>query len=69
MNKNSYICSKLYYTSGIMFNKMIRGVAKKKGYKLNEWGLFTKDKIIKIENEKELFKILELDFVKLENRR
>ena len=69
MNKNSYIFSKLYYTSGKMFNKMIRGVAKKKGYKLNEWGLFRKDKIIKIENEKELFKILELDFVKLENRR
>jgi DNA polymerase (family 10) len=69
MNKNSYIFSKLYYSSGKIFNKMIRGVAKKKGYKLNEWGLFKKDKIIKIESEKELFKLLELYFVKFENRR
>ena len=69
MNENSYIFSKLYYTSGKIFNKMIRSKAKKKGYKLNEWGLFEKDTFIKIENEKELFKLLEIDFVKLENRR
>ena len=40
INKESYIFGKLYYTSGKIFNKMIRSEAKKKGYKLNEYGFF-----------------------------
>ena len=30
----------LYYSSGQIFNKLIRDKLKKKGYKLNEYGLF-----------------------------
>ena len=30
----------LYYSSGVVFNKLIREKLKKRGYKLNEWGLY-----------------------------
>jgi DNA polymerase/3'-5' exonuclease PolX len=42
----------LYYSSGVVFNKLIREKIKKRGYKLNEWGLFKDDKRIELENEK-----------------
>ena len=38
MNELPY--SYLYYSSGKMFNKLIREKFKKKGYKLNEYGLY-----------------------------
>ena len=42
----------LYYTSGVIFNKMIREKLKKKGYKLNEWGLFQGTERMLLEGEK-----------------
>jgi DNA polymerase/3'-5' exonuclease PolX len=33
----------LYFSSGKVFNKLIREKLKKKGYKLNEWGLYSHD--------------------------
>ncbi len=44
----------LYYSSGVIFNKMIREKLKKKGYKLNEWGLFRDDVRVPLEGEKSL---------------
>lgn len=41
VNMESFPYAWLYYTSGKIFNKLIREKLKKKGYKLNEWGLFT----------------------------
>jgi DNA polymerase/3'-5' exonuclease PolX len=41
----------LYYASGVIFNKIIREKLKKKGYKLNEWGLFQDDTQILLEGE------------------
>jgi len=41
----------LYYTGGKIFNKLIRERLKKKGYKLNEYGLYKDD--VKIELEKD----------------
>jgi DNA polymerase/3'-5' exonuclease PolX len=38
----------LYYSSGKVFNKLIREKLKKKGYKLNEWGLFKDDRKINL---------------------
>ena len=46
----------LYYSSGVIFNKMIREKLKKKGYKLNEWGLFhARDNVrVQLKGEKTL---------------
>jgi len=41
----------LYYSSGVIFNKMIREKLKHKGYKLNEWGLFRDDARVPLEGE------------------
>ena len=40
VNAESFPYAWLYYSSGKIFNKMIREKLKKKGYKLNEWGLY-----------------------------
>ena len=48
---------------------MMRGIAKKKGYKLNEWGLYKNNKSISIKNEKDIFKLLEMDYVPPQDRR
>lgn len=40
VNADSFPYAWLYYSSGKIFNKMIREKLKKKGYKLNEWGLY-----------------------------
>jgi len=61
----------LYFGSGREFSKKIRAFASKKGYKLNEKGLFDKNnKPINFnpKTEKDIFKYLGIDYVKPENR-
>ena len=71
-----------HYTSGGEFNKMIRDIAKSKGYKLSEWGIEVSDskkakismedlkKIVKkIKTDKDIFNILEVDYISQEDRR
>ena len=62
----------LYFSSSSEFSKNIRLIASKKGYKLNEKGLFDKKtgKKIKLEptSEKDIFEYLNIPFVKQENR-
>jgi hypothetical protein len=62
----------LYFGSSKDFSKKIRIIASKKGYKLNEKGLFDKKSGKKINfeptNEKEIFDYLKIDYVKPENR-
>jgi len=41
VNIASFPYAWLHYTGGKVFNKLIREKLKKKGYKLNEWGLYT----------------------------
>ena len=41
----------LYYSSGRMFNKIIRQKLKKKGYKLNEYGLYKDNKKVNIDEK------------------
>jgi DNA polymerase/3'-5' exonuclease PolX len=52
VNMNSFPYAWLYYSSGKIFNKLIREKLKKKGYKLNEWGLYQNNKKIILEDEK-----------------
>ena len=51
VDMHSFPYAWLYYVSGVIFNKMIREKLKKKGYKLNEWGLFQDDTQILLEGE------------------
>ena len=39
----AYPFARLYFCSGKQFNIILRSILKKKGYKLNEWGLFYED--------------------------
>lgn len=61
----------LYFGSGRDFSKKIRAIASKKGYKLNEKGLFDKNnKRINFNptSEEDIFKYLEVDYVEHEDR-
>jgi DNA polymerase/3'-5' exonuclease PolX len=51
VDMSSFPYSWLYYSSGVIFNKLIREKLKKKGYKLNEWGLFRNGSRVEIEGE------------------
>jgi len=55
----------LYYASGVIFNKMIREKLKKRGYKLNEWGLFHDDSRVFLYSEKSILD-LEKEFNELQ---
>lgn len=60
----------LYFGSGITFAREIRQIAKEKGYKLNEFGLYKGNKKImkKAKDEKEIFNKLGIEYVEPENR-
>jgi DNA polymerase/3'-5' exonuclease PolX len=62
---DSFYTALVYFTGSRELNLEIRKIAKKKGYKLNEYELFdTKNnKKIKINSEKELFNKLGLDYI------
>ena len=51
VNLESFPYAWFYYTGGKVFNKLIREILKKKGYKLNEWGLYKNDKRVELNGE------------------
>ena len=70
----SYPSSLLYFTGSGEFNKSMRTYAIKNGYTLNEYGLYklkpdkTKGLKLKADTEKDIFKLLKLDYVEPKNR-
>jgi len=58
----------LYFTGSKLFNIYIRGIAKKRGYKLNEYYIEKDSKRMYPRGEKDIFSILHLDYVKPEKR-
>jgi DNA polymerase/3'-5' exonuclease PolX len=63
----------LYSTGSKLFNIRMRGIAKQKGYLLNQFGLFKLpfkkgDKPLNVKSEKDIFKKLNLPYVRPENR-
>ena len=56
----SKIFTILYGVGSKQFNLKMRTVAKRKGYLLNQYGLFKNDKSIKVKNEQEIFKLLDI---------
>jgi DNA polymerase beta len=54
----------VYFTGSYELNKIMRRKAKELGYKLNEYGLYKNNKFIYITSEKELFKKLDMKYLK-----
>ena len=66
--KEEYPTGLLYFTGSKEFNMQIRQHAKKKGFRLNEHGLFKQNQRICITTEKDLFDKLDLEYLKPEER-
>jgi DNA polymerase (family 10) len=58
----------LYFTGSKEHNTQLRGIAKDKGLKLNEYGLFKGEKNIPCKNEEEIYRALGLHYVPPEAR-
>ena len=64
----SFFPAYLYFTGSYEFNERMRGIAKRQGYKLNEYGLYKNEKIIQIYSEKDVFDILGMKYLEPQNR-
>ncbi|MBA4391481.1 MAG: DNA polymerase/3'-5' exonuclease PolX [Syntrophus sp. (in: bacteria)] len=58
----------MYFTGSKEHNVRLRGIAKKKGLKLNEYGLFNNEKLIALKNEEEIYRELGLAYIAPELR-
>jgi len=57
-----------YFTGSKEFNVKIREIAKSKGFKLNEKGLFKNNKQIKLKSEEDIFKKLNINYIDPKHR-
>lgn len=68
----SFFPAYLYFTGSYEFNERMRGIAKKQKYKLNEYGLYkledSKEKLIQIYSEKDVFDILGMNYLEPKDR-
>ena len=61
---DSYYSALLYFTGSAELNKKMRIIAKNKGYKLSEYGLFKDDGTkLDIKSEEDMFKKLNMDYI------
>lgn len=67
---NTFIPALLYFTGSANFNKKMRNIARKKGYKLSEYGLtkLSNNKLLHFKKEKEIFDLLNMEYLKPEYR-
>lgn len=67
---NGFAAAAHYFTGSKAHNTEVRAIAKKKGYKLNEYGLYKSetDEAIPLTTEESLFKVLGMDFIPPELR-
>lgn len=69
-----FVCTKskyaalLYFTGSASFNREMRQLAKKKGFKLNEKCLMKNEQCIPAHSEKDIFDILEMQYISPEDR-
>jgi DNA polymerase/3'-5' exonuclease PolX len=59
----SFFPAYLYFTGSYEFNERMRGIAKRQGYKLNEYGLYKNDKFIQVYSEEDVFDILGMKYL------
>lgn len=66
---DSFASALLYFTGSKDFNRKMRSIAKDKGYKLSEYGLFdSNDEKVKLKSEKAIFEFLDMDYVEPKDR-
>jgi DNA polymerase (family 10) len=58
----------LYFTGSKEHNTALRGIAKDKGLKLNEYGLFRGEKLIPCQDEADIYKALGMEYIPPELR-
>ena len=58
----------MYFTGSKEHNVRLRGIAKKKNWKLNEYGLFAGEKLVECASEGEIYRALDLPFIPPELR-
>jgi len=64
INYSSYPYALLYFTGSGDFNKKMRQIAKSKGYKLSEYGLYDEDgKKFRAQSERAIFKKLDMEYL------
>ncbi len=69
VERASFGAAMQYFIGNKDHNVKVRQIAIKKGYKLNEYGLFDKkDKIVESEDEQEIYKLLGMDYPEPEMR-
>lgn len=68
ISKKQYGAALLYFTGSGEFNKAMRSYAKKKGYKLNEYGLYKGNKLVASEREEDIFKKLGIPYMEPKDR-
>ncbi len=64
----SYGAALLYFTGSKDHNVKIRGLAIKKGLKINEYGVFRNEKMVAGKSEEEIYKLLGMDYIPPELR-
>ena len=52
-----------YFTGSKEHNVRLRELAKKSGYKLNEYGLFKDEQRVELKSEQDIYRILKLDYI------
>lgn len=68
-NIDEYPTKVQYFTGSKEFNIYLRNIAISRGYKLSDIGLYKKNKKIKLNSEKDIFEILDIPYVKPEDRK
>lgn len=68
VEEKSFGAALLYFTGSKNFNIKLRQLAIKKGLKINEYGVFRKDKFVAGKTEEEVFKLLGMAYVEPELR-
>jgi len=58
----------LYFTGSKELNQKMRNIAKKLGYKLNEYGIYKGNKNIHVETEEEIFKLIGMKYLEPQER-
>jgi len=67
-DKNEFYTALHHFTGSKAHHEKLRGIAKSKDYKINEYGIFRGDKRITVNSEKELYEFLGLKYVPPELR-
>lgn len=68
VSPEAYPYALMYFTGSKEHNVRLRGISKKKGWKLNEYGLFEEDRFIGFKTEKDIYNALGLSYIPPELR-